>query len=327
MNVLKEEGFTLVEILVVLTVLGFMAAMAAPRLAGMTSSSADTADSMSARKLHELVTLYNGKYGKYPDNCINEVTVDLSTGLYSAPMVSDLDPENGPEVLSHSYSSRCRLHLHYLNAAEVEELRKAGIVHILNLNSPYDRDIAVKAASLDPVEILAGSGMAVLMTGGGDSDNDGTIETSEVDLSEPDWSFPGVQFRIVMGIGFDNGLVKEGFAFNPGYCANSSTEPVDGSFRAYSILLPRLSATSARLKADMPYGAPAGPSGTVTFHRIAGTADAMALQNSQQRTEDIYAAQNPAFFDIVCSEGVRFHPGAGPKEIWGADFNGNGAID
>ncbi len=37
-----QQGFTLLEILVVLTIMGFLIAMVAPRLAGISSSAVDT---------------------------------------------------------------------------------------------------------------------------------------------------------------------------------------------------------------------------------------------------------------------------------------------
>lgn len=314
----NAKGFTLLEVLVVLTILGFVMAMAAPRFAGITAGATDTAGRMNEANLIKFVTTYIQDTGKYPAGLINIVSTDRASGEVLKPQVSDQDPDNGREVISYAADLRCRFRVHYLNRAEADELRSTGIVHVYNLNSRYDDTVSNPSPVLEKV----GAGTAVLMIGGGDSNNNGTIEAAETDRDEPGWGENDLNFCMVFGLGPESELVKKGYIFNASTCPHGIAEPRNFDFAWYSLVIPRLKATSSRLKNDDPLG-------TDTFTSFAmdrsTSADASDLSLAKARETNLYQAQNPAFFTVINSIGGKFHPSSGAG-FWGIDFDADGDI-
>ena len=312
---LAPSGFTLVELLVVLTVLGFLLAMVAPRLGGIGHEALATITRTNMAALVDLVTADLQKNGKYPTGMINIVSVDNDTGDYHKPMVSDQDPNTGYEVLSDKMDSRHRLHIHYLNAEEAAELRKLGVLHVYNYNSPFDRNVATRAPNMQPVA----ANVAVLMTGGGDNAT-GTISA---DLTETDRDHPETLFRLVFGLGPESSLVTNGQTHGASTCPESGQDPINYEWKWYSLLLPRLHATEQRLRTDNPLGPITN--GTVAAYAAQGPLPGAALTRAARRTLDAYEAQHPAFFALLDSEGL-VHPNV-DLTGWGIDFNADGDIN
>ena len=315
---IDKQGFTFIEILIVLTILGFVLAMAAPRFAGMTAQATDTAGRMDEAKLIKYITAFVQDHGKYPAGLINVVSTDASSGQFLKPEVSDQDPDNGMEVISFGADLRCRFRVHYLNQAEADELKSLGIVHVYNLNSRYDDHVATPS----PVMEKVGPGTAVLMIGGGDSDNSGIIAPSEVDTLEAGWGERDLNFCMVFGLGPESDLIKKGYIVNASLCPHGITAPRNFDYAWYSLVLPRLSATSNRLKTDDPL---TGGEFTTYALETAFGADAGELIQAKTRTTNLYQTQDPALFTVINAIGEKFHPTSGAG-YWGIDFNRDGNI-
>ena len=315
----SNKGFTLLEILVVLTILGFVMAMAAPRFAGIAGQASDTAGRMNEARLIKYITAFQQDYGSYPAGLINLVSTDRVSGQFLKPEVSDQDPDNGMEVLSYSADQRCRFRVHYLDAAEAAELRDMGIVHVYNLNSKYDSSVA----NPSPVMEKVGAGTAVLMIGGGDTNNNGVIEASETDTDEPGWGENDLNFCMIFGLGPESDLIKKGYIANGSTCPHWFSDPRNFDYAWYSLVLPRLSATSARLEADQPLGA----DGLFTSYALETDASMASAELARVKTRSVnlYQAQDPAFFTVINSIGEKFHPSSGAG-FWGIDFDADGDI-
>jgi prepilin-type N-terminal cleavage/methylation domain-containing protein len=313
-----SNGFSLLELLVVLGILGFAAAMVAPRFAGITAEAVDTAGRMNEARLIKYITAFLQDHDNYPNGLINLVSTDSVSGQFFKPEVSDQDPDNGREVLSYTADLRCRFRIHYLNAAEAAELRDLGIVHVYNLNSKYDGNVANPSPVMERVD----AGIAVLMIGGGDSDDDGSIDASEVDMDEPGWGENDLNFCMVFGLGPESDLIKRGYIFNASVCPHGISKPRNFDYAWYSLVLPRLSATSRRLATDNPLGSNTFTSYAMDSATSAAPAD-LALVKA--RETNLYEAQNPAFFTVINSIGEKFHPSSGTG-FWGLDFDSDGDI-
>lgn len=78
---LSEEGFTLIEIMVVIIILGLLVAIVAPKILGRTDDARITATKLQIRQLEEALHLYKLDNGVYPsteqglDALINKPTV------------------------------------------------------------------------------------------------------------------------------------------------------------------------------------------------------------------------------------------------------------
>ncbi|MBM9536571.1 type II secretion system protein [Desulfobulbus alkaliphilus] len=308
-----QGGYSLVEVLVVLAILGFLIAMTSPRLAGTIARGLEITTRTNMARLGNFLTHELQQNRRYPTGMINIVSVDGADGSYHKPMVSDQDPGTGPEVLSERMDRRHGLRIHYLDAAEAEELRQLGVLYVFNLNSPYDRDVAVGMPRMQPVEV----GVAVLMTGGGFA-ADGTFDLA---AEEADRAHPQHLFRMLFGLGTETSLVRDGMVFNAPTCPESGLRPINYGWQYYSLVLPRLAATSARLEEVDPLGS----GGQVTAYAVSGRHEAAALQTVMRRTVQVYQPQRRGFFSVMDAEGGMWTRDEPPT--WGIDINGNGAID
>ncbi len=78
---LNEEGFTLIEIMVVIIILGLLVAIVAPKILGRTDDARITATKLQIRQLEEALHLYKLDNGVYPsteqglDALINKPTI------------------------------------------------------------------------------------------------------------------------------------------------------------------------------------------------------------------------------------------------------------
>ena len=80
---------------------------------------------------------------------------------------------------------------------------------------------------------------------------------------------------------------------------NHITEPINYVWKWYSLVLPRLKATSNRLNADLPLG----PTGEFTIYAASGARTAAQLATARRVVVDLYEAQPRAFFGIMCARG------------------------
>lgn len=314
----NKNGFTLLEIVMSLAILGFIMSLVVARFGGIPARALETTGKTNEARLTNFISAYIRDHGKYPGGLINIVSTDIASGKLLKPMVSDQDPDSGMEVISFESDSRCRFGIHYLNDAEAAELRGMGIGHLYNLNSRYDRNVADKAPSMEEVD----AGTAVLMIGGGDSDDDGIIAAAEVNTSEEGWGENDLNFCMVFGLGNESDLVKNGYISNIAFCPLSTIALKDHAYKRYSIVIPRLKATSARLRKDNPYGM----AKFKTFKlKTPLSADAASLALVTRREVDLYEFQPAWFFSILDSYGKRFHP-LGGEGFWGVDFDGDGDV-
>ena len=78
---LDEEGFTLIEIMVVIIILGLLVAIVAPKILGRTDDARITATKLQIRQIEEALHLYKLDSGIYPvteqglDALVNKPTV------------------------------------------------------------------------------------------------------------------------------------------------------------------------------------------------------------------------------------------------------------
>ena len=78
---LNEEGFTLIEIMVVIIILGLLVAIVAPKILGRTDDARITATKLQIRQIEEALHLYKLDSGIYPvteqglDALVNKPTV------------------------------------------------------------------------------------------------------------------------------------------------------------------------------------------------------------------------------------------------------------
>lgn len=276
-----NQGFTLLEILVVLTIMGFLIAMVAPRLAGISSSAVDTVCDTNQNRMISMMAGYFEKTNKFPTKLTNlvEETADEAVGgtTYQIPGVSDDLADNGPEVLASEFMSRNHFRIHYLNEAELSELRGLGITQVFNLNSydaynglavkaNYDNtagvvnDVALTTPITDrqpkmrlvtlPEDLTADPSLAVAMIGIGDSNGAAAAETWVLHTGERGWGEPNWFGRIVMGFGPENGLITSGIVANAAHCPGGIQNADNVTYNDYNIVLPRLAATVARWDTD-----------------------------------------------------------------------------
>ncbi len=265
----RNQGFTLLEILVVLTIMGFLIAMVAPRLAGISSEAVDTVCDTNQNRTITMVAAYFERTGKFPNKLTNLVAVegtDWDDATYYTPSVSDGDPDNGQETLAAEFGERVHPMIHYLSADEAQELADMGIKKLFNLNA-YDNfttdgtdhgpdgttPIAdanqgnpMEEVTPDDVDYTTGQ-FAVMMSGMG-VDSAGAWQTETLT------GFGEAQFlgRIVLGFGPENGLVTSGIVTNAAHCPGGLQNSDNITYNDYNLIVPRLQSTVDRLDETTP---------------------------------------------------------------------------
>ena len=148
----NEKGFTLIEILVVLVIMGFLIAMVAPKLAGISDRAVDVTDDNSQKRLQEIMQVWINTKGSLPPALAN---MDITAHTAGPPnnaadfimaSIDDGNSANGAEVISKEFADKWLPMPHYLNAAEVAELRPIigsatmhyGLVGTLTDTTPAD---------------------------------------------------------------------------------------------------------------------------------------------------------------------------------------------
>ncbi|MBM9536586.1 type II secretion system protein [Desulfobulbus alkaliphilus] len=156
----SEEGFTLLEILVVVAIMGFLIAMVAPRFAGIVGGTEEVVcDSNQQRLVTALSTFNETRNGNFPNGLVNLVDTNdaVASNLfahYRVPTTTrTTDPNVGPATFSKDFDEHHWFQIHILNDAEANELRSLGITTLYNLNA-YDYDAL--DCGLDRVECTDG---------------------------------------------------------------------------------------------------------------------------------------------------------------------------
>ncbi len=142
----KQQGFTLLEILVVVAIMGFLVAMVAPRFAGIVGGTEEVVCDSNQQRLVAALSTYNEtKNGRFPNHLVNLVDKagDATTGAvaeYRVPTTTrTTDPNRGPATFSKDFDEHHWFQIHILNNAEANELRSLGITTLYNLNA-YNYD-------------------------------------------------------------------------------------------------------------------------------------------------------------------------------------------
>ena len=355
----RNQGFTLLEILVVLTIMGFLIAMVAPRLAGISGDAVDTVCDTNQNRMVTYMSSYFEKTSNFPNKLTNLVDrsdggTDFTAATYQIPAVSDGDPDNGPETLAAEFYKRNHFYIHYLSDDEQKELKDMGISTIFNLNA-YDglEDDAVtvktdyvqsgdvdyeavtgRSPAMEEVKLAVDdddSGdydnvIAVAMVGMG-ADDSGTWQGSD---TERGWGEPDFLGRIVFGMGPECGLITSGIIGNAAHCPGGLQNADNVTYNDYNLVLPRLAATVDAMAAPTAWTSidlsdvqalsyDDDPSGDDGTYVVADNDD-----NLRYRTFDINEPQEGWQYATQCPEGHMYPEDDG--EFWAIDLTGDGNI-
>jgi prepilin-type N-terminal cleavage/methylation domain-containing protein len=362
----KNQGFTLLEILVALTVMGFLIAMAAPRLAGISQSASGTVCDTNKGRAKAYVSAFYEKFNRYPDRLTNLVMTDgatladANTGNtgYQIPYCSDDDPENGPEVIHFGHNNAYKFMIHRLNQEEADELRSLGITQVYNLN-----DYAADADGLDGAAAMGretspghnsgrvsnfadiasindkrpfmescpvGAGVGVAMCGCG-------IDLAGTGLTfvnpERGWAEEDIFARIIFGLGSESELVSSGIVTNAAHCPGSIQNADNFTWGGYYLILPRLEATADRL-ASATYAGLWG--GNLNYARLsADTLSAVSWpKDGPKPSPDYDISANNDHFKVRA--GLKLHEAMASwdfdttrqrhDEVWGIDLNNSNNV-
>ncbi|MCK5101097.1 MAG: type II secretion system protein [Desulfobacteraceae bacterium] len=329
----NDQGFTLLEILVVLTIMGFLIAMVAPRLAGISGGAVDTVCDTNQNRMITYMSSFFEQTNRMPNKLTNLVCQDAAN--YAVPSVSDQDPDNGAETMAREFEDRNQLQIHILNAAEASALKNMGVVRMFNLNS-YDNSLVAAGDQgdfMNPVIPVAGVGVAMVGMG-----HDGTAwaaTTVERGLGEPD--FFG---RIVLGMSAECSLISSGVIANAAHCPGGIQNTDNCTYNDYNLVLPRLEATVARFDTDdngtidgtdtaaLGFGANADLDvAAVSYDEEPSAAYAIAgnANNLRVRSFDLSEAQENWQFATQCPEGHMYPADDG--DSWGFDIDGDGNVN
>lgn len=348
----NNEGFTLLEILVVLTIMGFLIAMVAPRLAGIAGDAVDTVcDSNQSRMIQNMSVWYE-RQSSYPNNMTNLVD-EIDTDTFQIPAISDDDTANGAETFAAEFNSRNHFRIHYLDAAEINELRGLGVTKVFNLNAydGYDDAGALKSQTIgdpdyydntagvhndvslaanvttafprmEPMPVVATDTVAVAMIGMG---IDGAGAWAK-EAGEADWGEDNFHGRIVLGFGPENEMVTSGLISNAAHCPGGLQNSDHITYNDYNLVLPRLSATLERFTVAEVAEFRAinyDDEGTIAagYDVTAGTGnpDNYMLRVVELDTMEEYQ------YATICPEGHKFPADEG--DYWGLDLDANNAIN
>lgn len=346
----NSEGFTLLEILVVLTIMGFLIAMVAPRLAGIADDAVGTVcDTSQSRMIQNTAVWWQAKHS-YPNNMTNLVDhiADTAAG-YQIPAVVDGDPDNGQETFAAEFIERAPLFVHYLNKDEVKELKKLGIVKVLDLNAydaydPDDSDAIKKDSNgtayapqniggytaalgaltkrypaYDPVVLKEGS--AVAMIGMGAKTAAGNIDVIAPQIRG--WGEEDFQGRIILGFGPENEMITSGLVANAAHCPGGIQDEANVSYNDYNLVLPRLDATVGRIP-DTNFYVTGYTAVSYDDESELGTGETYDVGTGTQkvRTGLKLEAMEAYQYATVCPEGHKFPADEG--EYWAIVADGDG---
>jgi prepilin-type N-terminal cleavage/methylation domain-containing protein len=318
----KQQGFTLLEILVVVAIMGFLVAMVAPRFAGITDGTIDVVCDTNQQRLVAALSAYNEQKGSLPSGMVNLVDFDTSTNATLRPThTGELEnPDEGQATFFEEFYERNLFEVHILNEDEADELKDLSVRAVYNLNAyNYDGPIGSHGdahAETDPVaegnrasalqRVDVEEGLGVLMIGMGASTTGGDLAGTAVLTTAgfiqvagenyEEWGNPDWLGRIILGVGPDSALIKEGMISAAGLCPGGvNNEQV--FWNNYNVVLPRLDATTKRFNANAE---------TTLFAKANG---------GSVREFDLTEAQESFMFLTQCPEGHRF-PTPEEFETW-----------
>jgi len=299
-----QQGFTLLEILVVVAIMAFLVAMMAPRFAGITGETVGVVCDTNQQRMIAALAAYNEQTGSLPSGMVNLVD-EGALGAVTRPTHTGelLRPDQGRATFFEDFFARNLFQTHVLNLAEADELRRMGVGSVYNLNA-YNYDgvtaaatqvaIADRQGTMRPVPVA--DNLGVLMVGMGAADavatltGPGAVTTAGLLVhagTTHHWGSPEWLGRIIMGVGPESALVKKGMITAAGLCPGGiGNERV--FWNNYNVLLPRLEATTARY---------AGIMQTHLFARAEGDA---------RREFNLREHQQSFMFLTQCPEGHRF---------------------
>lgn len=314
-----QQGFTLLEILVVVAIMAFLVAMVAPRFAGITGETVGVVCDTNQQRMIAALAAYNERTGNLPSgmvNLVDENHVGVPAVGVPVPVHRPTDtgellrPDQGRATFFEDFFVRNLFQTHVLNAAEAEELRRMGVGSVHNLNA-YNYEGTARVVGTGPGEQVASaarqsamrnvpvaSDLGVLMVGMGAIDANailtgpGAVTTAGLlervaGTPHTHWGSPEWLGRIIMGVGPESALIKKGMITAAGLCPGGiGNERV--FWNNYNVLLPRLEATTARYDAAMQ---------TYLFAKAEGGAI---------REFNLREHQQSFMFLTQCPEGHRF---------------------
>lgn len=89
----KQQGFTIVELLIVIVVIGILAALVITTFTGIQKKARDTERTTDIKALHSQLEAYYANNGYYPD--ISNVTTTDLKGLDATALIA---PQNGTTI-------------------------------------------------------------------------------------------------------------------------------------------------------------------------------------------------------------------------------------
>jgi prepilin-type N-terminal cleavage/methylation domain-containing protein len=260
-----KGGFSLIELIIVIGIMGFLVAMIAPRLAGVMAGSVEHISDNNQLRLQQALGTFTERSNALPDGGINLVLeaadptvvgLELIGSYYSAGganaawMFDNNNKRDGAEIFSDEIADGAQVRIHILDVDEADELIKMGIREIYNLNlsqnvSEYN-DVVMNwnadvPANVNPfmAKVEVAEGVGVLMYGAG---HDGTAW--DVIAGGEKIAQPELLYRIILGVGPESALISEGLISKAGMCPGGLQRSGHFAYNNYSMVLPRLSATT-----------------------------------------------------------------------------------
>jgi len=271
---IKQSGFTLLEVLIVIAIMGFIAAMVAPRFGGLKEGAGVVIRDNNQQRMTAAVASYWEENEAFPSGLVNLVYEDNSegeytgTGRYKLP-TSEVDLlDEGLVTFDQGFVGRLKPAVHILDSAEAFDLRRMGLMMLYNLNtydytgvntgvtqitSKRDRMRQVgQGLEEDPPLPRIRAGLGVLMVGLGASTSANPASwagpaATEAGIKTNGWTHPESIGRIILGLGPESELVTSDIITSAGQCPDGLSNKRT-TWNHYSILLPRLQATVNRMK-------------------------------------------------------------------------------
>jgi prepilin-type N-terminal cleavage/methylation domain-containing protein len=264
----KQQGFTLMEMLVVVMIMGFLLAMIAPRFTNFFDGAQQTLCKSNSKASFKVLETFVYDSGNLPDYlltlaaCTNASDPDTYTRgeWYDG---SDPDQESGVDVSKGLYLKNAMV-LHTLNESEADALRSMGIKKIAPIREGNGTDAVYPGDYVD-----VANGAQVMMIGAAATSNSTEIEakcvtgTNTVAPGGPygltavgkHLANPELAYRMVLGLGPDNELVTSGALDQAGVGMGVAKEQGDNPkfhYGYHTIVLPRLQESLNRLATGAP---------------------------------------------------------------------------
>lgn len=283
-----QSGFTILELIVVIAIMGFLMAMIAPRFAGIVTGAVDPICDTNQQRLVSVVGSYTETNNQLPDGLINIV----STGN-EIPRAWDNNKDH-VAALAQEFLDRNQFKKHVLDADEAAELISMGV------NTIYDLDVDETNANVvgapQFAKVAPAAGVTVAMIGAGIPAAAGTVFDIANIAADKVYGEPDQMYRIVLGVGPDSSLLKEGLISAAGLCPGGLQHPDNILYNYYNLVLPRLQATVDRVEAD------ALAIETVTMQPI----DKAGINAGSLKTANLDEAQEIWQVTTICPEGHKW---------------------